>query len=34
VPDAADFVIIALAMIGNGAAWFGDLELAAIARSG
>jgi hypothetical protein len=34
VPHAADSVIIALAMTGNGAAWFGDLAFTAIERSG
>jgi erythromycin esterase len=33
VPEAADSFMIGLAMTGNGAAWFGDLELAAIMRS-
>ena len=32
VPDAADSLAIGLAMTGNGTAWFGDLELTAIAR--
>jgi hypothetical protein len=33
VPEAADSFMIGLAMTGNGAAWFGDLEFAAIIRS-
>lgn len=33
VPDAADSFTIGLVMIGNGAAWFGDLDFAATARS-
>jgi hypothetical protein len=33
VPQAADSFTIGLAMTGNGAAWFGDLELAAVVRS-
>jgi hypothetical protein len=33
LPEAADSFMIGLAMTGNGAAWFGDLELAAIMRS-
>ncbi len=33
VPEAADSFMIGLAMTGNGAAWFGALELAAITRS-
>jgi erythromycin esterase len=33
VPEAADSFTIGLAMTGNGAAWFGDLELAAVMRS-
>jgi erythromycin esterase len=32
VPEAADSVTIGLAMTGNGAAWFGDLEFAAVMR--
>ena len=27
VPDNADSIVIGLALAGNGAAWFGDLEL-------
>ena len=30
MPEAADSVTIGLLMTGNGAAWFGDLEFAAI----
>ena len=33
VPEAADSLTIGLAMTGNGAAWFGDLEVAAILRA-
>ena len=29
VPDNADSIVIGLALAGNGAAWFGDLELEA-----
>jgi erythromycin esterase len=32
MPETADSVMIGLVMTGNGAAWFGDLELAAITR--
>ena len=33
VPEAADTFVIGLVMTGNGAAWFGDLEFAAMVRS-
>ena len=33
VPEAADSFVIGLVMTGNGAAWFGDLDFAAIKRS-
>jgi Erythromycin esterase len=32
-PEAADSFVIGLAMTGNGAAWFGDLEFTAVLRS-
>ena len=32
VPETADALVIGLVMTGNGAAWFGDLEFAAIRR--
>ena len=32
VPEAADSIVIGLVLTGNGTAWFGDLELAAVSR--
>ena len=34
VPEDAESIVIGLILTGNGSAWFGDLELAAVSRGG